>query len=402
MNPLGAARYFPRAGARSTRLWLARACLLAVAAVLCALTTPARAEDGVTDNTILIGQTAGFTGQVAGQVKEMTAAVRAYFDYVNRHGGVNGRKLVLKSLDDGYDAKRAAANARKLITEDKVFALAFSRGTPTSEAMIPVLEDFRVPLVGPATGAQSLHEPFSRYVFNIRAKYRTEALRIIDHLAGIHANRIAVLYQNNSFGKDAFAGYEQGLREHALEPVAVATLDGTTPDRDVAAAAARIAGADPQAVVIAGPLKPTADFIRTMKAKGVAAQFLVLSNLSADSFVTALGDAANGVVITQIVPYPWNPGIPLAHELQQAIHEAPDSGAVVSYTAMEGLVYAKVLVEGLRRAGRNPTREGFIKALESMRNVDLGGFTVSFGPRSREGSTYIDITMIGKDKRFIR
>src|SRR5512140_2294806 len=140
------------------------------------LSLPVRAEDGVTSDTITIGQTAGFTGQVAGQVKEMTAAVKAYFAYVNKHGGIHGRQLELKSVDDGYDAKRAAANARKLITEDKVFALAFSRGTPTSEAILPVLNEYKVPLIGPATGAQSLYEPFNPYVFNVRAKCRTEAL----------------------------------------------------------------------------------------------------------------------------------------------------------------------------------------------------------------------------------
>ncbi len=379
-----------RAVAAGCLAWLLVAC------------APAWAEDGITSDTIVIGQTAGFTGQVAAQVKEMTAAVRAYFDYVNRHGGINGRQLALKSLDDGYDARRAAGNARKLIVEDKVFALAFARGTPTSEAIVPVLAELGVPLVGPATGAQSLHEPFSRYVFNVRAKYRTEAARIVDHLAGIHVQRIAVLYQGNSFGKDALAGYEQGLRDHGLTPLAVVALDAANPAKDVAAAADKIAAVDPQAVVIAGPLQPTAAFIRNVKARGLTAQCFVLSNLSADSFIAALGDAAPGVVITQVVPYPWNIGTPLARELQAAIRESPEPGAVVSYTAMEGLVYAKVLVEGLRRAGKEPTRESFIHALENMRNVDLGGFVVTFGPHRREGSTYIDITMVGRDGKFIR
>lgn len=362
----------------------------------------AAAEEGVTADSIIIGQSAGFTGQVAGQVKEMTAAARAYFDYVNKRGGVNGRKLVLKSLDDGYDAKRAAANARKLITEDNVFALAFSRGTPPSEAMVPIANEFRVPLVGPATGSQSLHEPFSRYVFNVRAKYRTEAIRIISHLASVHSKRIAVLYQDNSFGKDGLAGFEKGLRDQSLAPVAVMALDGANPGKDVGPAADKIAAADPQAVVIAGPLKQTAEFIRKMKAKGVFAQYVVLSNLSSDSFIAELGDAAPGVVVTQIVPYPWNLGLPLAKELQAAVRESPESGAVVSYAGMEGLIYAKVLVEGLRGAGKNPTRETFVRALETFREHDLGGYTVSYGPRDREGSTYIDITIVGRDKTFLR
>src|SRR5512134_502421 len=159
-----------------------------------ALAWHADAEDGVTPDSIIVGQTAGFTGQVAAQVKEMTAGAKACFDYANKRGGVHGRKIVLKSLDDGYDAKRAAANARKLIVEENVFALALARGTPTSEAMVPVVNEYKVPLIGLGTGSQSLHEPFSRYVFNVRAKYRSEAVRIIDHLATTQVKRIAVLY----------------------------------------------------------------------------------------------------------------------------------------------------------------------------------------------------------------
>ncbi len=371
-------------------------------ALCLALATATSAQEAAGPDVIVIGQTAGFTGQVAGQVKEMTAAARAYFEYVNKRGGVNGRKIVLKSLDDGYDGKRAAANANKLIVEDNVFALALSRGTPTSEAIVPVVNEHKVPLIGPATGSQSLHEPFSRYVFNVRAKYRAEAVRIIDHLASVHAKRIAVLYQNNSFGKDGLAGFEEGLRNNKLAPVVSFALDTGKSESEVAIAVDQIHAADPDAVVIAGPLKQTAEFIRTMKKRGALAQYLVLSNLSSDSFIAELGDAAPGVIVTQIVPYPWNVGMPLGKELQLAIRENPESGATVSYTAMEGLVYAKVVVEGLRRAGKNPTREGFIQALESMRGYDLGGITVSYGPRDRAGSGYIDITIIGKDKLFRR
>jgi ABC-type branched-subunit amino acid transport system substrate-binding protein len=362
--------------------------------------TPAAAQDADKD-AIVIGQTAGFTGQVAGQVKEMTAAARAYFEYVNKRGGVNGRRIVLKSLDDGYDAKRAVANARKLIVDDGVFALALTRGTPPSEAIIPVVTEYKVPLIGPATGSQSLHEPFSRYVFNVRAKYRDEAVRLVDHLATVHIGRIAVLYQDNSFGKDGLVGFEEGLRKNKLKAVAVVPLDASKPE-NVTAAVDKIASAEPEAVVIAGPLKQTADFVRAMKSRGASTQFLVLSNLSSDAFVNELGDAAHGVVVTQIVPYPWNVGMPLGRELAAAIRESPELGGVVADAAMEGMVFAKVVVEGLRKAGKNPTRETFVQALESLRGYDLGGLTVSYGPRDHAGSNYIDITIIGKDKTFRR
>jgi ABC-type branched-subunit amino acid transport system substrate-binding protein len=366
------------------------------------LATTAHAEDGVSAETIVIGQTAGFTGQVAAQVKEMTAGAKACFDYVNRHGGVHGRKIVLKSLDDGYDAKRAAENARTLVVDQQVFALGLARGTPTSEAIVPVVTQYKVPFIGLGTGSQSLYEPYNRYVFNVRAKYRSEAVRIIEHLATMRVNRIALLYQNNAFGKDGLAGYEKGMNEQKLKPVAQIALDGAQPAKDVAMAAEKIAAADPQAVAIVGPLKPTAEFIRTMKSKGVIAQYLVLSNLSADAFISELGDAAHGVVVTQVVPYPWNIATPLTKEFNQAIRESAGGEGVVSYAALEGYIYAKVIVEGLRQAGKTPTREGFIKALEGFRHYDLGGFAVHYTAKSHEGSDYIDITMIGKDKTFRR
>ena len=392
------------AAARSfVRQFLSRSWVRCVVGIAVGATcvAPAVAQE-VGADTIVIGQTAGFTGQVAGQVKEMTAAATAYFAYVNKRGGVHGRRLVLKSLDDGYDAKRADANARKLIAEERVFLLALSRGTPTSEAIAPLAQEHRIPLVGPATGSQSLHEPFNRYVFNVRAKYRTEAARIVDYLAGVHMQRIAVLHQNNSFGKDGLAGFDEGLRNNGLTPVAVVPLDTTQPDAGVGAAVEKITAADPAAVVIASPLKPTAEFVRALRKRGNNAQCLVLSNLSSDSFVAELGDAAPGVIVTQVVPYPWNLATPLAKELQQAIREHPDAGATVSYAAMEGLVYAKVVVEGLRRAGRNPTREGFVEALEALRDHDLGGLVVNYGTRNRAGSSYVDITIIGRDKTFRR
>jgi ABC-type branched-subunit amino acid transport system substrate-binding protein len=378
---------------------LARALAPCLAA---ALAFPAYGDDGVTAETIVIGQSAGFTGQVAAQVKEMTAGAKACFDYANSRGGVHGRKVVLKSLDDGYDAKRAAANARKLIVEQKVFALGLARGTPTSEAIAPVANEHKVPLIGLGTGSQSLYEPATRYVFNVRARYRSEAVRIIDHLATVHVSRIALLYQNNAFGKDGLAGYEAGMRAHSLTPAAVVALDGANPQKDVPTAVEKIAAADPQAVAIVGPLKPTAEFIRSMKSKGVTAQYLALSNLSSDAFINELGDAAHGVIVTQIVPFPWNAATPLAKELQQAMKESAGGGAVVSYAAMEGCVYAKTIVEGLRQAGPNPTRESFVRALETFRGHDLGGFVVRYGPQNREGSDYIDITMIGRDKTFRR
>ncbi|MEO7335042.1 MAG: ABC transporter substrate-binding protein, partial [Caldimonas sp.] len=311
-------------------------------------------------------------------------------------------KIELVTLDDGRDPKRAAENARRLINENKVFALAMSRSTPTSEALLPIVTEFKVPLIGPGTGALSLHQPFNRYVFNTRAKYQTEAVRIVDHLASVGIQRVAVIYQGDSFGKDALVGFELGLKEKGIKPVAVIALDGAKPESSIPGAVEALRKADPQAIAIAGLLKPTAEFIKAMKAKGVFSQFLTLSNLSADGFIKELGDAAPGIIVTQVMPAPGKVATPLVREYRSAISESPALGAVASYTAMEGYVTAKVLVEGLRRSGKNPTREGLVEAFEGMRNFDLGGFTIGFSPTNHSGSNFIDITIIGKDRTFRR
>ena len=181
------------------------------------------AQVGVTADKILIGQSAGFTGSVAGTVKELTAGANAYFDAVNAKGGVHGRKIVLESMDDGFDPKRTPEVIQKLIVEKKVFALFLSRGTPTNEAAIPVLEKYKVPLIGPSTGAMSMYEPPHKYLFPVRASYRSETFKIVDQLVSMGIKKIAVVYTDDSFGKDGLSGVQQALKEKNITPVAVAS-----------------------------------------------------------------------------------------------------------------------------------------------------------------------------------
>ncbi|MEO8134871.1 MAG: ABC transporter substrate-binding protein [Betaproteobacteria bacterium] len=221
-------------------------------------------------------------------------------------------------------------------------------------------------------------------------------------MAGVGIDRIAVIYQNNSFGKDGLTGFELGLKDKNIKPIAVIPLDAAKPEINIPGAVETLSKAAPQAVVIAGPLKPTAEIIKALKATGVFSQYLTLSNLSADSFIKELGEAAPGVIVTQVMPAPGRVATPIVKEYLQAMRENPSLGAVASYTAMEGCVTAKVLVEGLRRAGKNPTRAGLMQALESMREYDVGGFVVGFSPTNHSGSSFIDITIIGKDRTFRR
>ena len=358
----------------------------------------AAAEPGVTANSIVIGQAAGFTGSVAGTVKELTAGAQAYFDHVNAKGGVHGRKIVLESMDDGFDPKKSPEVFKKLIEEKQVFALFLSRGTPTNEAAYPVLEAAKVPLIGPSTGAQSMYNPPRKYMFPVRASYHSETFKIVPQLVNMGINRIALLYVDDSFGKDGLTGVQQALKNAKLEPVAVAShaRGGTK----VEEAVATIAKADPQAVIMITLADAGAAFVKQMKAAGKNPTFLTLSNNSSNAFIKSLGDDGWGVAVSQVSPYPFSGTAPITKEFLDIIKGKQDIAP--SYSSIEGFIAAKVLVEGLRRAGKQPTREKLIAGLESMKQFDLGGLDVTYGPDLRVGTTYIDITIIGRNGKFVR
>ncbi len=358
----------------------------------------AAAEPGVSADKIVIGQVAGFTGSVAGTVKELTAGAQAYFDFVNSKGGVHGRKIVLESADDGFDPKKSPEVFKKLIEEKQVFAMFLSRGTPTNEAAYPVLEAAKVPLIGPSTGAQSMYNPPRRYMFPVRASYHSETFKIVPQLINMGINRIAILYVDDSFGKDGLTGVQQAMKNAKLEPVAVAShpRGGTK----VEEAVATIAKADPQAVIMITLADAGPAFVKQMKAAGKNPTFLTLSNNSSNTFIKNLGDDGWGVAVSQVSPYPFSGTAPITKEFLDLIKGNKD--VQPSYSSMEGFIAAKVLVEGLKRAGKQPTREKLIAGLESMKSFDLGGVDVTYGPDLRTGTTYIDITIISKTGKFVR
>jgi len=356
------------------------------------------AEPGITANSIIIGQAAGFTGSVAGTVKELTAGAKAYFDHVNAKGGVHGRKIVLESMDDGFDPKRSPDVFKKLIEEKNVFAMFLSRGTPTNEAAYPVLEAAKVPLIGPSTGAMSMYNPPRKYMFPVRASYHSETFKIVPQLINMGINRIAILYVEDSFGKDGLAGVQQAMKDNKLTPVAVVSHVRGATKLDEAVAA--IGKADPQAVIMITVADAGAAFVKQMKAAGRNPNFLTLSNNSSNAFIKSLGDDGWGVAVTQVSPFPFSGSAPITKEFLDIIKGKQDVSP--SYSSMEGFIAAKVLVEGLRRAGKQPTREKLIAGLETMNQFDLGGLDVTYGPQLRTGTTYIDITIIGKAGKFVR
>ncbi len=378
---------------------LTKRLLATVAAALALAAPPLMAADGVTATTVTVGQSAAFSGPAAELGNEMRKGILAYFDYVNRAGGVNGRKLVLKSLDDGYEATRAAENTKKLIAED-VFALLGYVGTPTSEASKPIFTEARVPFVGAFTGAELLRSPFNRYIFNVRASYFAETDAIVNLIAKLDMKRIAVFYQNDSYGKAGLAGVEKAMAARNMKVLTTGTVERNS--TDVAAAVKEIASKDPQAVVMISAYKSCAAFIKEMKKANSNPQFMNVSFVGTKALAAELGDDGRGVAVSQVVPFPWNVGTPVVKDYQKHVAGANATAADYNFGSLEGYIAAKIFVEGLRRAGKEPTRESFINALETLRDFDTGGFYVTYTPSDHNGSKFVDLTVIGKEGRILR
>jgi branched-chain amino acid transport system substrate-binding protein len=347
---------------------------------------------------IRIGQTAGFSGPVAAGVKETTDGALLYLDAVNAKGGVNGQKVELISLDDKFDPKQSAVNAKKLIEEQNVVALFLNRGTPHTEAVIPLLDQHGVPLVGPSTGAMTLHNPVKRHVFNVRATYQREAEKAVAHLASIGITRIAAVHVDDSFGTDGLTGAKKGLEAARLTAVVLEKYDRAKPD--FSAIIPKITKADAQAVILIASGAAVVDGIKALRQAGSTAQVVTLSNNASSGFIKSLGENARGVIVTQVFPYERSISFPLVREAQD-LARAKGAGDV-SPAMLEGFSAAKVLVEALRRAGGRPTRAGVQAALEGMRKFDLGGLEISFSPDDHTGLDFADLSIIGSDGKFRR
>jgi branched-chain amino acid transport system substrate-binding protein len=362
-----------------------------------AIAPAVRAETGVTDRQILVGQFAPFTGPAAQLGQRLQVGIEAYFKTVNAQGGVAGRQLKLVTRDDGYEPERSKAAVHALIEQDKVFALIGSVGTPTGIAAVPILTEAKVPLVGMFTGAEALRVPFNRYVFHVRASYFDETERMVQHLTSLGLRKIAVFYQNDAYGKAGLEGVERALAKRQLKPVARATVERNTVD--VQKALEAIVPAQPDSIVQIGAYKACAAFIKQARAKGFGGQFFNVSFVGSKALADELGEAGAGVVITQVVPFPYSSSIGVVREYQQVMAEAGQKD--FDFSSLEGFLDAKVFVEGLKRAGRAPTRDALIAGLESMRDWDVGGFTVRYGPQDHVGSSFVEVTTIGREGRFM-
>ena len=348
------------------------------------------------DNKIILGQSAPLTGPVAQLGIQFQQGAKLCFDRVNAQGGVGKRLIELQTLDDGYEPDRCAENTRKLIAND-VFALFGFIGTPTSVVALPLATNAKIPFIAPCTGAMVLREPFNRYAFHVRASYNDETTQIVKQLTVLGLKKIAVFYQNDSYGKAGLDGVTVAMSALQLKPVATATVERNTVD--VAQAVSTIVASMPEVVVQIGAYKACAAFIRQARKAGYGGSFYNVSFVGAEALSGELGKDAAGVVVSQVMPSPYSGARLIAREFQDAV-KAQGKDVSANFSSMEGYVAARVVVEGLRRAGANPTRESLITALEGIGTQSLAGFSVSFSATDHVASNFVEMSMLTGDGKI--
>jgi branched-chain amino acid transport system substrate-binding protein len=343
-------------------------------------------------------QSIDLTGPLGDLGQAMHQGAQAYFAAVNAQGGVHGRKIVLETLDDGYDAKRALANVTTFLANKETFAVFNCLGTPMVEAVLPQVIESGVPFFAPLTGAKLARPKGVRNILNVRASYADEAEQMVQHLTTIGIKRIGVAYQNNSFGKEVLDSVRAALEKQQLKPVDTAAVDSS--GADAGTASSKLAQATPETVIVALAGKSALDFIKAFRSQRRGTPLYAFSVIGAAATLRAIGDDAVGVAVTQVVPSPGSPAVAVVRDFPQA-WKAAGAKLEPSHLALEGYINARVFVEALKRTGRNPTREHFIETAWALKRADLGGFDVAFSEPGKGASRFVELTMLGRGGRFV-
>jgi len=345
---------------------------------------------------ILLAQSAPFTGPAAQLGIQFHQGARLCFEQLNANGGVHRRPIELVRVDDGYEPDRCAENTKKLLAEDPLALFGYI-GTPTSLAALPLATAARTPFFAPFTGAMGLRQPFNRQAFHLRASYNDETALIVRQLTSLGLNRIAVFWQNDAYGKAGLTGVETALAAQNLSPVAQATVERNS--LNVAQAVKTLVAAKPDAVVQISAYKSCAAFIRAARAAGYGGTFYNVSFVGTQALADELGKEGAGVVVTQVVPSPYSAARAITREFNEAVRKG-GADYHANFSSLEGYLAAKVIAEGLRRAGAGkPTREGLIAGLEGMSNENFGGFSVTFSPADHVASKFVELSMLTGDGR---
>ncbi|HEY8101660.1 MAG TPA: ABC transporter substrate-binding protein [Burkholderiaceae bacterium] len=351
---------------------------------------------------IVVGQSTALTGVLASSGVPMRLGAQVYFDMVNAAGGVNGNHIRFISLDDAYKVDQTIKNVNALIDKD-VVALVGGTGTSNNEALLreKILANANLAVVGPRTGASSLRVPYTPYFFHLRVSYAQEVNKAIEHYVSIGFKKIGIVYQDDAFGTDALAAAKFALKQAGIEPAFLSTYERNTTKVE---ASVKIAlAAQTQAILLLTTGGPTAAFVKLFREAGGSSQLMALSINDPNSIIQSIGiKNAHGLSITTVFPSPTRYDYPVIKEYQTTLKKFGPAEAQPTLASLEGYLAAKVLVEGLKKAGANPTREKVLQALEGLSNKDLGGFRVNFGPNIRAGSNYVDISIISKNGAVLR
>jgi branched-chain amino acid transport system substrate-binding protein len=358
----------------------------------------AHAEPGVFDDRILFGQSAAFEGPAAALGLGMREGILAAFNEANTAGGVNGRRLELISYDDGYEPEKAIANTKRLISENGVFALVGEVGTPTSNAAQPITTEAGVPFMGPFTGAAFLRNPSLGNVINIRGSYDQETEAWIEHLTtDLGVSRIAILYQDDTFGRAGLSGVSKAMEKRGMKLVAEGTFERNTTAVKTALLTIRKAG--PEAVVMVGPYKPCAEFIKLARRLKLDAIFVNISFVGANALAKELGEDGKGVVVTQVVPFPGDTSIPLVARYQKAL-KAANPNAQIGFVSLEGYMVGRLIIEALGKVKGPVTRAGLLSTIKEVGTFDLDGVTLTYSPNDNQGMDRVFFTVIQADGSF--
>ena len=358
----------------------------------------ATAETGVTDSTITFGQSAAFGGPASALGTGMYQGMMAAFQEANANGGVHGRTVEVVKYDDGYEPDRAIANTKKLIEQDQVFSLIGAVGTPTSKATQPISTEAAVPFVGPFTGAGFLRDPKNSNVINVRATYDQETEAWIKYLhEDLGKKNIAILYQDDGFGRVGLSGVNKAMEKRGIKLVAEGKYKRNT--TAVKSALLAIRKADPDAIVMVGAYKPLAEFVKLARKLKMDPTFVTISFVGSKALSAELGDKGEGVVISQVVPFPEDASIPLVADYQAAL-KAYDASLEPGFVSLEGYMVGKLTVAALEKAGKDLTREAFLNAVYGTGSFDLGGATLNYGQGDNQGMDDVFLTVIQADGSF--
>jgi ABC-type branched-subunit amino acid transport system substrate-binding protein len=356
------------------------------------------AEDGVSPDKIVFGQATALDGPASALGQGMKMGLEAAFAEVNKAGGVKGRKLELKSVDDGYEPTKSIEAVKKLLEEDKVFAIAGAVGTPTAAATQPIATAAGAPFIGAFTGAEFLREPYKPLVLNIRASYFQETEAMVEHLTkDLGASRIAIMYQDDAFGQAGLAGVKKALDKRQMQLAGEGTFERNTVA--VKNALLAIKKAEPHAVIMISPYKPAAEFIKLAKQIKLDVTFVNISFVGSDALAKELGPVGAGVAITQVVPFPKDAAIPVVGRYQASLKaSAPD--AQPGFVSLEGYLVGRAIIAALENVSGDPTRQALIEAVQKAGTLDLDGFKLVYSPSNNRGSDQVFLTVIQPDGSF--